>query len=254
MVVMSSLLIIGAWWIVLILPSSYGAENSCQGNSSCSALVPYDNRSQVLLAPLMRTEVTYDFSEDLSTETKRMDHTIILKQKWGAGGSGTGSAAWAAADVLASLLAKGVQWLLQTLAVLEGKLQQGCSIEHRKQWRGVTAVELGSGLGLVSITAARLGMSVLATDGDPPTLPLLEENLIFNRVQDVKPSGLTDECAEGSVRARLLQWGKGSQQTGLCGGAKPELVVASDVVYGGNRSVWKAHPLECLILIEIGLK
>src|SRR4051794_9365057 len=47
---------------------------------------------------------------------------------------------------------------------------------------GRRVVELGCGLGLPSLVAARAGADVLATDGDEEALPLLERNARANRL------------------------------------------------------------------------
>jgi predicted nicotinamide N-methyase len=47
---------------------------------------------------------------------------------------------------------------------------------------GARVVELGCGLALPSLVAARAGASVLATDGDPDALPLVERNAAENGV------------------------------------------------------------------------
>jgi predicted nicotinamide N-methyase len=48
--------------------------------------------------------------------------------------------------------------------------------------RGLRVVELGCGLAVPSIAAARAGASVLATDGDPEALELVERNARANGV------------------------------------------------------------------------
>lgn len=54
--------------------------------------------------------------------------------------------------------------------------------EHRSEIRCQRVIELGCGLGLPSILAARLGASVLATDFHPETGPWLLRNAALNGV------------------------------------------------------------------------
>src|SRR4051812_19262187 len=59
-----------------------------------------------------------------------------------------------------------------------------CEVEDRASaLRGRRVVELGCGLGVPSMAAARAGARVLATDGDPEGLPLLERNADANGVR-----------------------------------------------------------------------
>ena len=53
----------------------------------------------------------------------------------------------------------------------------------RAELRGLRAVELGCGLGLPSLAAAREGAEVLATDADPEALELMELNAAENDVR-----------------------------------------------------------------------
>eukprot|EP00937_MAST-01D_sp_MAST-1D-sp2_P004777 g4777.t1 len=233
-------------------------------SSSCStAIVPY---SAPLLGPLLDKERRYSFPE-LSPAAE-----IVLQQRWREGGSGTGSAAWAASHVLSALLCRGAANLARDLRDA-GSVPPAWLLSAPAAWRGLFAVELGAGLGLVSIVAARLGMGVLATDGDEATLPLLRVNLELNGVAEGAAGGgmtgdgggaatgagdaaeaattgdetsadivTADQPPAGRVREQLLAWGGG----GGGGDSKdrpavaPKLVLAADVVYGEDVSVWKA--------------
>jgi predicted nicotinamide N-methyase len=79
--------------------------------------------------------------------------------------------------------------------------------------RGLRVVELGCGLGLPSIAAARAGADVLATDGDPEALALLGRNAELNGVE---------------VETARVDW---HEPEGLVGRGPFDLVLAADVLY-----------------------
>jgi len=163
---------------------------------------------------------------------------LVLEQRWGSGGTGT--AAWAASTVLAFLLSRGPGHLV---AELPGSLVEGLgAIATTTSWHGIRALELGAGLGLVSLAAARLGMRVTATDGDPAAIPLLRMNVVRNRVD----AGSIESCPtrDGTVGVAHVRWGNTTGLPKLCGGSSsdpyPDVILAADVVYGNDIQVWKA--------------
>jgi predicted nicotinamide N-methyase len=74
-------------------------------------------------------------------------------------------------------------------------------------------LELGCGMGAPSLAAARRGAKVLATDGDPDALELLERNA---RENDIR------------LETALVDW---SEADDLVGRGPFDLVVAADVLY-----------------------
>jgi predicted nicotinamide N-methyase len=78
---------------------------------------------------------------------------------------------------------------------------------------GLRVVELGCGLGVPSITAARAGASVLASDASPEALTLLARNAQANGVQ---------------IETATLDW---TQPDQLLRRAPFDLVLAADVLY-----------------------
>ncbi len=78
---------------------------------------------------------------------------------------------------------------------------------------GLRIAELGCGLGVPSLTAARRGADVLATDADPEAIELLERN-----------AGLNDLA----VATAVVDW---SEPVELFAAAPFDLVVAADVLY-----------------------
>jgi predicted nicotinamide N-methyase len=79
--------------------------------------------------------------------------------------------------------------------------------------RGVSVVELGCGLGVPSIAAARAGADVLATDADSEALGLVARNAEVNGVR---------------VETALVDWAEPDE---LVRRAPFDLVLAADVLY-----------------------
>jgi predicted nicotinamide N-methyase len=79
--------------------------------------------------------------------------------------------------------------------------------------RGLRVVELGCGLAVPSIAAARAGAEVLATDSDPEALELVAENA---RANDVR------------IDTAVADWAKPDE---LISRAPFDLVLAADVLY-----------------------
>ncbi|KAH9104248.1 hypothetical protein LEN26_015125 [Aphanomyces euteiches] len=92
---------------------------------------------------------------------------------------GTGSAVWQAAEALLQMM----------------KLPAYMSMLH-----GRKVLELGAGTGINSLAAAMLNSNVVATDGDPDALALIQENIKANQFQLPKP-----------VSVRPLVWGNQEQ-------------------------------------------
>lgn len=80
-------------------------------------------------------------------------------------------------------------------------------------WRDLRVVELGCGLAVPSIAAARAGASVLATDVDDEALELVARNAQINAVQ---------------VETAMVDWAEPDE---LIGRAPFDLVLAADVLY-----------------------
>ena len=80
---------------------------------------------------------------------------------------------------------------------------------------GVRVVELGCGMGVPSLAAARVGATVLATDEDPYALELLERNARENGLGDAVETARVEWAAADALVAR----------------GPFDLVLASDVLY-----------------------
>eukprot|EP00908_Phaeocystis_cordata_P002434 Transcript_12642.p1 GENE.Transcript_12642~~Transcript_12642.p1 ORF type:complete len:336 (-),score=95.20 Transcript_12642:1179-2102(-) len=135
---------------------------------------------------------------DQATDASLRCHEFYIEQD--IGGADTGSVLWSGSVVLAALLRRrAAAWGLRA---------------------GSSVLELGAGLGLVSITASCLGASVVATDGDEAILPMMSRNVLRNL-----------GGSDGEVDVRRLWWGDvpAAQTLGTF-----DFVVGSDLVYGSD--------------------
>ena len=112
-------------------------------------------------------------------------------------------------------------------------------------------MELGAGLGLPSVVAAkRLGVGVVATDGDPGTVELLRQNAARNFDDPAENGAGTKKKRTGGLRVAALVWG-GDAAAAAAGGdggralrtelgltRAPDVVLAADVVYGSDPARW----------------
>ena len=127
---------------------------------------------------------------------------------------------WEASPVLADYVTNPVCPLE---AFQRMRIHDDDNVNVRLQPQPSTVVELGSGVGLASLTAAFMGCRVFATDGTPSSIRLMDENF--------------RKYASGCLvppRALLLDWGdieatESLIQSELC--CLPDVIMASDVVY-----------------------
>lgn len=91
---------------------------------------------------------------------------------------------------------------------------------------GSTVIELGTGLGLVSIVASCLGASVVASDGDAAILPLVQRNILRNL-----------DSSHGAIDVRQLWWGDQGAARAL---GSFDLILGADLVYGSDSVVGPA--------------
>ncbi|KAL1512202.1 hypothetical protein AB1Y20_005466 [Prymnesium parvum] len=136
--------------------------------------------------------------------------------------AGTGGALWEDAYVLAEWLSRQPSPSHAAVAL------ETHALATKGTWGGLTAVELGAGLGLCSIVAHQLGMSVTATDGYEDVLHLLKENV--------------SACVQTSaspLHVRSLRWGTPDpiEQLGLS--AAPDVLIATGCVYGSDPRVFE---------------
>ena len=99
-------------------------------------------------------------------------------------------------------------------------------IRRRGIAAGSSVLELGAGLGLVSIVASCLGASVVSTDGDAAILPVLQRNIVRNL-----------DASHPAITVQQLWWGDVSAARAL--GAF-DMIIGSDLVYGSDSVVGAA--------------
>lgn len=167
----------------------------------------------------------YAFAEELTPS-----FTVLLDSKApGRQCKGTGVAFWEASFVLADFLARN-----RSPAKVEELRPWLSQTEESAKWgsfEGLTAVELGAGLGLPSLVAAHMGMSkVIATDGDPDVIALLHAN-------KEKNSGTSNTSA---LEVKELLWGVENALEEVGMEEAPDVLLAADVVYGNDEKVWKS--------------
>jgi len=128
-------------------------------------------------------------------------------------GGATGVALWEASFVLA-------EWLSRQRKRVPATVGQA---KKWDKWRGKCGVELGAGLGLPSIVAARLGVKMVATDGDAAALRLLQRNAASNGPR------------ASPIQVERLLWGVENPVSLLRLEHPPDLLLASDVVYASAK-------------------
>jgi hypothetical protein len=115
----------------------------------------------------------------------------------------------------------------------------------------MVGIELGAGLGLPSLVAARRGVQMCATDGDDAVLELLRSNAERNARECAKLKGA---ASTGAVQVSKFEWivdgdddDDGAATTaavrgiGLpAGRSAADLILAADCVYGNDAAVWQS--------------
>ena len=95
-------------------------------------------------------------------------------------------------------------------------------------WEGKRVIELGTGSGLASINAAKLGAArALATDRDPAVLRLAEDN-----------AGANLRSRRGAFATAEYNWGDPPPSASSSGDGTWDLVIGADLTY--NRDAWPA--------------
>ncbi|KAL3640462.1 hypothetical protein CASFOL_015430 [Castilleja foliolosa] len=141
---------------------------------------------------------------------KSIDSTILIRQ---IPSEGIAFQLWPAAATLVSLLDRHRLHEPTPLSSLF------TSTTHRR----LRLLELGSGTGLVGISAAALlGASVTVTD-----LPNVLPNLKYN----VAANAAVVELHGGAVEVTELSWGDERQMEAIAGGGDYDVMLGSDVVY-----------------------
>ena len=205
--------------------------------------------------------------------------TLTLDQRWDTAGVGTGAAVWDSAELLARYMAtSGAARAFNPDALRdethghggsssedpsETKMDADAAALARDWWAGAVVVELGGGLGLASMVAARMGATVLCTDGDDMVVDMCARNVRANGLaaaDSIDPS-IDSSTRRGSVEVARLAWGdeedvaaaeawvaaaRGIEPgTKGCAKAYPDVLLLADVVYGEHPDAWRGLTRTC---------
>jgi predicted nicotinamide N-methyase len=196
--------------------------------------------------------------------------TLRLNQRWDAAGAGTGAAVWDSAELLARYMAtSGAARAFNPDALKDDaeaagagagsgsgsgssssspsktKMHSNAAALARDWWADAVVVELGGGLGLSSMVAAKMGARVLCTDGDDLVVEMCARNVKDN-------AGVI----AGEMETTRLLWGdeedaatvddwvaaqRGIEPRTSVGKAKayPDILLLADVVYGEHPEAWR---------------
>ena len=250
------------------------------GKSSSRTCIEPDTETTALavvrdtpLSPLMgrlrqkRREFTYP----------EIGLTLTLDQRWDTAGVGTGAAVWDSAELLARYMATSGAARAFNPDALKDDARAGSSSPSkttmdadaaalaRDWWAGAVVVELGGGLGLASMVAARMGATVLCTDGDDLVVDMCARNV---RANGLAADDSTDSSSRGTVEVARLAWGDDEDvaaaeawvaarrgiEPGTEGRAKayPDVVLLADVVYGERPDAWRGLTRTCAALAGPG--
>ena len=138
----------------------------------------------------------------------------------------TGNALWEPSLALAEWMSRQREPSSSVAAAADFFAKQEGRNMDWGNWRGKVLVELGAGIGLCSIVAAKMGMKVVTTDGDIHVLDMLAQNVAANMVSD-------------SVAVKKLSWGGKKLLKTIGMETRPDVVLASGCVYGKDIGVWK---------------
>lgn len=146
--------------------------------------------------------------------------------------SSTGLKLWGGAQLLADLMAGPPErW-----ARHHPWLSQAGSTTW--SWQGQRVLELGCGLALCSMTAARLGAHSLATDGDAGIVGVARKNAAANGLAgDAGSAAAAAVARQGTFHAAQLRWGDTAALAQLLP-LPVAVIVLSDLVYGSDGSIW----------------
>ena len=195
--------------------------------------------------------------------------TLTLDQEWDRSGVGTGAAVWDSAELLARYMATSGAARAFNPDALKDDARAGSTSPSkttmdadaaalaRDWWAGAVVVELGGGLGLASMVAARMGATVLCTDGDDLVVDMCARNVRANGLaaaDSIDPS-IDSSTRRGSVEVARLAWGdeedvaaaeawvaaaRGIEPgTKGCAKAYPDVLLLADVVYGEHPDAWR---------------
>jgi hypothetical protein len=212
--------------------ADFTAQESSQFLWACEKAGVADEPT-LAAATCQRREKTFAFPALTGVGPLNLTHgnVTIAWQPAGRGLAHTGLAPWDASYVLAEWMSRypcpsSVPALQQILGVDDEN-----DARKWQQWGNKHGVELGAGVGLLSIVAARLGVSMVATDGDDAVLDLLRENVERQQWSET-------QTGKEHVRVSQLKWGAPDVLDSLGLAAPAGLILATGVVYGGDPEGW----------------
>lgn len=169
-------------------------------------------------------------------------HKVMLKH--GSLSSGTGARPWVGGAVLAQYLAEDpdLQRVAAALSGWEARPQQGARV-----------VELGAGVGIVSLAAFLNGARVCATDGDEDLLPVISDNITSNATRLASSSAADTVADPSTLKVLQCRWSNEADMQAVIDALDgiPEVIVAADVVYGRTDEFFRAHMqlVETLVIL-----
>lgn len=195
-------------WHLLGLLTALASSSIAASPVQSSALVAFSYSGQEHKRTFLSKNRVFEFP-------KLKRRRVKIEQEYKKDGAGLGSAVWDGAFVLSDYL--------QGAEALQGKC----------------VVEIGCGLGLVSIVAANSGAKrVIATDGDTKLFTMLKRNIINNTDAEIinsePPVGNGKDHAMTEVFVQPLRWGNTTQINQvkrLCPDGAVDIVFAADVVF-----------------------
>jgi len=102
---------------------------------------------------------------------------------------------------------------------------------------GKQVLELGSGTGIVGLTAAAEGAMVCLTDGAKSLLPMLKANVEENDLQH-------------RARVRCLQWGNEEEIAAVASEGPFDMIIGSDLLYSPESFPELVDTLAALCIVE----
>lgn len=177
-----------------------------------------------------------------------VDRSVLIGQE----GKGTGKILWPAAELLSQYIANPSSNAVFAASMASTSPEQSMMTWS---WEKCNVLELGSGLGLVTVTLLLLGATVLATDGEQTVVDQLNLNVRLNSDAIIERRGLV------MCRGVPYRWGDnvtalttalaGIHATNLmqCDTSQDpcawtemdqsfDVIIASDVVYGADTTIW----------------
>jgi len=119
---------------------------------------------------------------------------------------------------------------------------------HREEIKGAKVLELGTGTGIVGISAATMGADVVMTDREEKLLELVEKNIQTN--------SKSIEIGGGTCVTERMDWGNRGRTTEVALTKGPfNFIIASDILYSSPshimllETLWQCTDVDTTVLI-----